>query len=366
MATSSDRPVGPADPAQLERLLEAREKTIAALMRRVHRQQTGEDSGFELFRSSVVLQKRLHHQDDELSQLRTRLAAEVEAHQEALQHRARLERSLAEAGRIEALGRLAGGVAHEINTPTQYVGDNLRFLAGCVEQIARVLEWAQQHAPETVFGDGTTAADIEYLRNEMPEAIRQSLEGIENIGGIVRSMKELCHPGTKTKAPVDLARVLETAVKVSRSEWKYRAEMQLELDPSLPTVPGFASELGQVFLNLFVNCAHAIEDRGPSHHGRITVRTRRDHDHAVVEVQDDGCGMPEHVRKRVFEPFFTTKKVGRGTGQGLPLAHSVIRQKHGGSIEVDSEVGVGTTVRIRLPLQAETDGAPPPASGPPS
>lgn len=352
-------PFATASVDELRALLAARDKTIAVLTRRVQRAQSGEDSGFELFRASAFLQKQLEHQDKELSLLRQRLATEVKAHQDEVGHRARLERSLEEAGRVEALGRLAGGIAHEINTPTQYVGDNLRFLQDCLVQLAPVMKWLA--AAREGGSDGVAAAppecpDAAYLAAEMPAAIRQSLEGIEHIAGIVRSMKELCHPGGKTKSPVDVNRALQTAVNVARSEWKYRAEMHLALDAQLPHVPGFAAELGQVFLNLLVNAAHAIEDRRGRTGGgigNIRLRTRAEGQWVAVEIEDDGCGMPPEVQKRIFEPFFTTKAVGRGTGQGLALAHSVVHQKHGGRIEVDSAVGKGTTFRVRLPIHDE-------------
>ena len=272
--------------------------------------------------------------------------------------RIRLEEQLAQAHKLEAVGQLAAGVAHEINTPTQYVGGNIRFLrdaftsvTALLGEIARLVRGAGGGAiPAGELAGILAAADVDYLQAEVPVAIRQSLEGVERVGEIVKSMRELTHPA-RDFVLTDLNRVVESAVRVAGSEWQGLAEVSTELDPDLPLVPCLAGGINQVIVNMLVNAAHAIEARGAGPPGRIVVSTRQAGDAAEIRITDNGSGMSEDVRARVFDPFFTTKDVGRGTGQGLAIAHGVV-QKHSGSIAVDSERGRGTCFTIRLPLAA--------------
>jgi signal transduction histidine kinase len=196
--------------------------------------------------------------------------------------------------------------------------------------------------------------DPEYLCDEIPKAVAQSLEGIERVATIVRAMKEFSHPGVDDMHAIDLNRAVESTATVCRNEWKYVAELELELDANLPPVQCLAGEVNQVVLNMIVNAAHAIGDvvgDGARGKGRITIRTRAVAEQVEIEVEDTGKGMPENVRSRVFDPFFTTKGVGKGTGQGLSIAHNVIIKKHSGTIEVHSEEGVGTRFVIRIPIE---------------
>ncbi len=272
--------------------------------------------------------------------------------------RIRLEEQLAQAQKLEAVGQLAAGVAHEINTPTQYVGGNIRFLrdaftsvTSLLAEIARLVHGAGNGAiPAGDLATVLAAADVDYLQAEVPVAIRQSLEGVERVSEIVKSMRELTHPA-RDFTPTDLNRVVESAVRVASGEWHGLAELSTELDPGLPLVPCLAGGINQVIVNMLVNAAHAIEARGSGQPGRIVVETRQAGDFAEIRITDNGSGMSEDVRARVFDPFFTTKDVGQGTGQGLAIAHSVVK-KHEGSITVDSECGRGTCFTIRLPLAA--------------
>ncbi|MEQ1802357.1 MAG: PAS domain S-box protein [Gammaproteobacteria bacterium] len=275
--------------------------------------------------------------------------------------RIRLEEQLAQARKLEAVGQLAAGVAHEINTPTQYVGGNIRFLrdaftsvTALLGDIARLVRGASGGSvPAADLARVLAAADVDYLQAEVPVAIRQSLEGVERVGEIVKSMRELTHPAREF-ALTDLNRVVESAVRVAGSEWQGLAELSTELDPGLPPVPCLAGGINQVIVNMLVNAAHAIEARGGAQPGRILVATRQSGDSAEIRITDNGAGMSDEVRARVFDPFFTTKEVGQGTGQGLAIAHSVVK-KHGGSISVDSERGRGATFTIRLPLDPVRD-----------
>ncbi len=279
----------------------------------------------------------------------------------------RLEMQLRQAQKMESIGQLAAGIAHEINTPIQYVSDNNRFLRDCfanleclLREYDQVLGAAKSDAlSEKLLAEASRArdsADLEYLTAEIPLAIDQSLEGLERVASIVRAMKEFSHPGADEKIPTDLNHCIESTLTVARNEWKYVADLQFDPDPRLPLVPCYPNDFNQVVLNLVVNAAHAIADAPksePAVKGNISVSTHLDDDCAELRIADTGTGIPENIRSRVFDPFFTTKIVGRGTGQGLSLAYSVIVDKLGGSIHFSSEVGQGTTFVVRLPLGSE-------------
>ena len=268
--------------------------------------------------------------------------------------------------KMEAIGQLSAGIAHEINTPTQYVSDNLSFLKeGWESTHALMLMYRQAFAAsDNSLSDNWKAQlkeaeqkfDFEFISAEMPKAIEQANDGVQRVAKIVRAMKEFSHPDAAEKSAVDINRAIETTVTVARNEWKYVAEVRTELDEKLPAVPCYAGELNQVVLNLIINAAHAIRDvvRDSGQKGLITIRTCNKTDMAEISVSDSGTGIPEAIRSRVFDPFFTTKEVGKGTGQGLALAHGVIRKKHGGKIWFESEVGKGTTFFIQLPLHSES------------
>jgi PAS domain S-box-containing protein len=281
-----------------------------------------------------------------------------------------LEMQLVHAQKLESIGQLAAGIAHEINTPTQFVGDNTRFLHEAFRDLRKLLDRYAEVAeacrggpvpPELLARMDATAREIDlpYLAEEIPKAIDQSLEGVARVAKIVRAMKDFSHPGGEEKKAVDLNKAIESTITVARNEWKYVAEMVTDFDPALPPVPCLAGDVNQVILNLIINAAHAIADvvAGTDAKGQITVGTRRGRGWVEVRVSDTGTGIPEAVRPKIFEPFFTTKEVGKGTGQGLAIARSVVVEKHGGSITFETEVGKGTTFVIRLPLEsAEPNG----------
>jgi PAS domain S-box-containing protein len=266
-----------------------------------------------------------------------------------------LELRLRHVQKLESMGRLAAGIAHEINTPIQYVGDNLLFLKDACAKLALALQNQGAAPAETRTAlPGTTG--LAYLLQEVPLAIDQSLEGIDRVATLVRAMKEFSHPGKPERTLIDLNNAIANTITVARNEWKYVATLESDYDHSLPLVPCFPSDLNQVILNLIVNAAQAIAEktRGQTL-GKISVRTKRRASDAEILVQDDGAGIPENVRDRVFEPFFTTKDVGRGTGQGLAIAHAIIVDKHGGEIGFETETGAGTKFLIRIPLAAAQD-----------
>lgn len=275
-----------------------------------------------------------------------------------------LEGQLTQSQKLESIGQLAAGIAHEINTPIQYIGDNTRFLKDAFADLLGLIEACQefiQNARDTGVSakalsrleEAAQKADISYLMQEVPAAISQSLDGTEHVAHIVRAMKEFSHPGTTEKTSIDLNHALESTVTVARNEWKYIANVEMDLDPSLPLVSCLPGDLNQVFLNLIVNAAHAVADvvkEGTDEKGTITIRTCREADCVRINIEDTGTGVPEAIRSRLFDPFFTTKGVGKGTGQGLSIARSVIVDRHGGSIEFETEINKGTAFIIRLPL----------------
>jgi signal transduction histidine kinase len=275
-----------------------------------------------------------------------------------------IEVQLRHAQKLEAIGQLAAGIAHEINTPTQYIGDNTRFVRDAFQDLTKLIEQHQrlldasktQAVTRQLIAEvdaARQAADLEYVLAEVPKAIQQSLEGVERVATIVRAMKEFSHPGTGQKSAIDLNHSIDSTITVARNEWKYVADLVAEFDASLPPVPCLPGELNQVVLNLIINATHAIADvvgDGSTGKGTIRVSTKRCGEVVEIQVQDSGAGIPEKIRGRIFEPFFTTKGVGKGTGQGLAISRSVVVDKHGGTIGFESEMGKGTTFTIRLPL----------------
>ncbi|MCK4546252.1 MAG: response regulator [Candidatus Eisenbacteria sp.] len=275
-----------------------------------------------------------------------------------------LESQLIQAQKLESIGQMAAGIAHEINTPTQYVGDNTRFLQEAFEGLCRVLEELRGVLDAAKSGDVPAErieraesvledTDLDYLLEEAPRAFQQTLDGIGRVARIVRAMKEFSHPGGEGMQATDINKAIESTVTVARNEWKYVADLDLKLDPSLPPVPCMPGEFNQVILNLVVNAAQAIDEflgENPEAKGEIVIETRQDGDWVEVRVADTGGGIPEEVQSRVFNPFFTTKEVGKGSGQGLAIARSVIVDKHRGTLSLETEEGKGATFIIRLPL----------------
>jgi signal transduction histidine kinase len=272
-------------------------------------------------------------------------------------HLTTLEQQLAQATRLESIGQLAAGIAHEINTPVQYVSDNTRFLTDSFAEVLTTLRTVNDLSAgdDPVAGQLRTALarmDLEFLAEEIPSALSQSQEGLTRVAQIVRAMKDFSHPG-QGRAEADLNRAVESTVQVSRNEWRYVADLDLDLGPDLGMVPCFEGELKQVLLNIIVNAAQAIAE-APSHAGgqilgHIAIRTERTDDGVRITISDNGPGMDDAVRRKIFDPFFTTKPVGKGTGQGLSMAYAVIVQKHGGTLNVESVPGEGSTFTITLP-----------------
>jgi len=281
--------------------------------------------------------------------------------------RRRLEGQRTQKQKLESIGQLAAGVAHEINTPIQYIGDNLQFLEESFASLHPALEIQRQLYREVTSGPieaATVAAmrsvvetvDFEYLERETPSAITQALEGVHQVADIVRALKEFAHPGTAEMVPTDLNHLIESTVLLTRNHWNCLADLTLDLDPGLPLVACVAGEISQVTLDLIVNAADAIKDalrERPGARGKIIITTRVAGGCAEVRISDSGMGIPFEVRSKIFDPFFTTKDVGQGSGQALALAYASVVQKHHGALDFVTTVGAGTTFVVRLPLSAK-------------
>jgi two-component system NtrC family sensor kinase len=272
----------------------------------------------------------------------------------------RIERELRTAQKLEAVGQLAAGIAHEINTPIQSVGDSVQYLKVCFEDLERLLDDYRSACAVAIAGPhgeelraflerAEAQADLAYAHEHVPAAFARTLEGIERVTSIARAMKEFSHPQT-AQEPADLNRALTTTLTVARNEYRYVAEIETQFG-DLPPVVCNLSDLNQVFLNLIVNAAHAIESApsSPDGKGAIRICTARDGDTALVSISDSGGGVPEAIRTRIFDPCFTTKAVGRGSGQGLAIARAVV-ERHGGALVLETVLGAGSTFTIRLPI----------------
>ena len=282
-----------------------------------------------------------------------------------LSQRKSKEAQVLQAQKLEAIGQLAAGIAHEINTPTNFVANNVRFFKDNLENIISLLESyhelkirVEEGGPtaETVdkIADIMESADLEFVLEELPVALDETLEGLDHIADIVRSMKEFAHPGSDDKIPYNINEGLKNTATVSKNEWKYVSNLEFDLEDDLPFVLCVPSQINQVFLNIIVNAAHAIAETAPADSaslGRITISTRNLGDKVEIRIADTGPGIPEVIRERIFEPFFTTKSPGKGTGQGLAIAHSIIVDNHGGSIAVESDPGHGSVFIITLPTE---------------
>ena len=277
--------------------------------------------------------------------------------------------------KLESVGRLASGVAHEINTPMQFITDNTQFLKRAMSSLTEVIGAyraineivASGNKPDEALALARATEEtneLEYLLGEIPRTFDETMSGLQRVTHIIKSLKEFSHPNTTAKHPADLNKAINTTIAVSRHEWKYVAEVVTELDPDLPMIPLCIDEMNQVMLNLIVNAAHAIGDalkqRGEAK-GVITLRTKQEGDSVLVEVQDNGTGIPESAQNHIFEPFFTTKGVGKGTGQGLAIIRTIVVKNHGGTIAFTTESGKGTTFHIRLPIPT-ADETPAPES----
>lgn len=342
--------------AKLQAKVKAQQKTIDILI------QSAEKCASEGSSSATLLSHNLNL--ERIVQQKTKILQEQgEQLKKALLDVQLTQARLLQAKKLESVGQLAAGIAHEINTPAQFIGSNIDFLEESFAGMKTLIEAMQKVLRAIAAGQGGEETgraavkrleelDWDFLCCEIPAAISQSREGINRVSSIVQAMKEFSHPGTKEKAYHDLNRIVETTITVARNEWKYCAEVVTHLDPKLPQVFCLADEMSQVVLNVLINAAHAVRERvkGSPDKGLITISTRHLADSVEICIEDNGTGIPESIRDRVFDPFFTTKSVGMGTGQGLAICHDVVEKKHGGTIGFSSDLGTGTSFILRLPI----------------
>lgn len=266
--------------------------------------------------------------------------------------------------KLEAIGRLAAGIAHEINTPIQFIGDSAYFLLSANEERQRVISAYQDACAALAAGSfahehlervrqAEAESEIDFLEAEIPQALQRIREGVSRVASIVGAMKEFAYPDQKEMSFADLNRAILNTLTVARNELKYAADIETDFG-ELPPVMCHVGDFNQVILNILVNAAHAIEDRikGRNDRGTITIKTAREDNMALVSIQDTGCGIPKEIQHKIFDPFFTSKKVGRGSGQGLAISRAII-ERHGGKLSFETEVGKGTTFYIRLPIDHE-------------
>lgn len=281
------------------------------------------------------------------------------------EQRIAMERELQQSHKMESIGTLAAGIAHEINTPIQFIGDNVRFLSDAFNDVLKVLNMYKKEMLLCKEGkcnkesmDATVKKEndigIDFLSEEVPEAIKQTFEGLERVRKIINAMRDYSHIGVDEKVHCNINKAIESTVTVARNEWKYVADVKFDFDESLPEVPCFLSEFNQVVMNILINATHAIKDvigTSSNKKGTITIKTYCENNSICISISDTGTGIALENKSKIFEPFFTTKAVGKGTGQGLSLAYRVIVEKHKGKIFCESELGQGTTFKIVLPRE---------------
>jgi two-component system, NtrC family, sensor kinase len=304
----------------------------------------------DLAESNVRLEEKVALRTHELTQANTALAAEQEELKTLLKKVEDAQNQLLQSEKMAAIGQLAAGVAHEINNPIGFVNSNLGTLKTYVETMLSMIdayersEAALPDREKSALAAAKAEADLGFLREDVRALLAESQDGLARVTKIVKDLKDFSHVDENAWQEADLNEGLESTLNVVWSELKYKADVVREYG-QLPPVRCVAAQVNQVFMNLLVNAAQAIDE-----HGTITVRSGCKDDYAWVEVVDTGHGMPPEVKKRIFEPFFTTKPIGKGTGLGLSLSYDIVVKRHGGSLEVESEPGCGTTMRIRLPV----------------
>lgn len=302
-------------------------------------------------RRTAALESKAH----ELMESKSTLESEMK-------ERERVEIELRHAQKLESVGQLAAGIAHEINTPMQYIGNSLSFLKSsfndmklindsletCTNSSSQETESALRNLQNLL-----NEVDFTYIVNRAPKALDRALDGIDRVTSIVRAMNEFTHPDATEMDQADLNRALDTVLTVAKNEYKYAADIKRDFG-LLPLVNCYQGDLNQVFLNLIVNSAHAIADRGQTR-GLITLKTRVQKNSVLVSISDNGSGIPEEIQHRIFDLFFTTKEVGRGTGQGLAISHKIITEKHRGKLTFETRLDIGTTFHIELPLSETSE-----------
>lgn len=336
--------------------IDAQQKTIDVLMDNTEERAGKGFTSLSLLSENLHLEKIVEHKTEILQKQGKKLAKTLEELQST-------QAQLLQANKLESVGRLAAGIAHEINTPAQFVGTNIEFFRETFEKIQSFMQDLSHHIKRLEQGNCSEVQkrianslkelDWEYLDEEVPLAIEQSQDGVKRISSIVLAMKEFTHPSNKSMESHNVNTIIDRTIIVSRNEWKYCASLETDFDPNLPKIECLVDELGQVFLNMIVNAAHAITDKNRDDEeklGDIKISTRFKAPNIVITIKDTGNGIPDTIKSKIFDPFFTTKGVGLGTGQGLTIAHDIVVNKHNGKLLCNSTAGEGTEFQITLPL----------------
>ncbi|MDD5298752.1 MAG: bacteriohemerythrin [Rhodocyclaceae bacterium] len=318
----------------------------------------------ELRRANEGLELRVQARTRELEEANRQLTVEKDAQKALIRKLEEAQNQLLQSEKLAAIGQLAAGVAHEINNPVGFVTSNLGTLAQYVDKLLALVEayenveegLAERLLQEASVSLARREADLEYLRDDVRDLLKESQDGLGRVRRIVQDLKEFSHVDQAEWQQADLNAGIESTLNVAWNEIKYKARVDKELGV-LPPVTCIPAQINQVILNILVNAAQAIESQGT-----IFLRTGARDGWAWFEIRDTGKGMAPDVKKRIFEPFFTTKPVGKGTGLGLSLSYGIV-SKHGGRIEVDSEPGKGTTFRVWLPVERSEPPAQKPVRG---
>jgi two-component system, NtrC family, sensor kinase len=350
-------PLPSGDEAALRQEITRLNKVVQALMNRAERETSTRSGSFGLFQDAVMLENQIRRRTAELEaalreneRINRDLTREKDEQRKLIRKLEEAHNQLLQSEKLASIGQLAAGVAHEINNPIGFVNSNLGTLKNYADQLLGLLdEYAKSEAelsPETIqrLAQARQVADIDFVREDMAALIAESMDGAGRVRRIVQDLRDFSRPGDSEWTSIDLHTCIDSTLNVVWNEIKFKADVVRDYG-QLPPVECLPFQLNQVFLNLLVNAAHAIPERGT-----ITIRTSCDGDHACVAITDTGTGMAPEVRDRIFDPFFTTKPVGKGTGLGLSVAYGIV-DKHNGRIEVDSAPDQGTTFTIRLPLK---------------
>ncbi|MGA2299021.1 MAG: response regulator [FCB group bacterium] len=300
--------------------------------------------------------------DNEILKNKVKLFLTLQKQKKIIAEYAQKAEQYAKAQKLSSIGQLAAGIAHEINTPMQYIGDNNYFFKesfGKLKEYVQELENRLINPPESPFDKAEKELikfkeekEIDYLMKEIPIAMERTEDGINRVRNIISAMKKIAHPSGQQKTLSDINQAIEITSIITRNEWKYIADLELIPEPGLPPVKCLIDEINQVILNLIINSSHAIEEQVKKNiyaKGKITISTHSDSENVEIKISDNGCGIPSENLEKIFNPLFTTKDIGKGTGQGLAIALDIIENKHRGKINVESILEKGTTFTLLLP-----------------
>jgi len=317
-----------------------------------------------LRRLNESLERTVMERTRDLALLNDELKDELRRKIKDEEEKDRLRQELEHSQKMQSIGTLAAGIAHEINSPLQFTNDNVDFIANSVDEIMKLVNTYNRllmncHTDEDKENARKQIAELvkqinfDFITSEMPDALSQTKNGISRIRRIVNAMKQYSHLNNEEKKPANLNETLENAEIITRNEWKYYADIENRFSDDIPFISCYEADLNQVFMNLIVNAAHAVQDAIEKEiikRGVIVICTRKAGEKVLISICDNGTGIPKDVHNRIYDPFFTTKEVGKGTGQGLSIVHKTIVEKHQGKIWFETELNKGTTFFISLPV----------------